>query len=159
LYRLARQGKEIAREPRAINIERLQLRKLNDSEIAMDVSCSGGTYVRTLAADMGKYLGCGAHLTSLRRTRSGDFTEAGAVHLQGLSAENLIPMDQMLASWPRIEVGGTDEDRVVHGNPIPGSGSIPFARIFNKKGEFIALASVENGLVRPRLVLTSITSG
>jgi tRNA pseudouridine55 synthase len=68
LYQLARQGKEVHREPRAIRIDALCLRQLNDSEIEFEVTCSRGTYVRTLAADMGQDLGCGAHLKSLRRT-------------------------------------------------------------------------------------------
>jgi tRNA pseudouridine55 synthase len=67
LYQLARQGKEIPREARAIRIESLRLRQLSDTEIELDVTCSRGTYVRTLAADMGHELGCGAHLKTLRR--------------------------------------------------------------------------------------------
>ena len=68
LYQLARQGKEVHREPRSIRIDSLSLRQLSDTEIEFEVTCSRGTYVRTLAADMGQELGCGAHLTSLRRT-------------------------------------------------------------------------------------------
>ena len=68
-------------------------------------------------------------------------------------------MDRLLPSMPRIEVSGPDETKIRHGNPVnaPALGG-PFARIFNKKGEFIAVASVENGLAHPRLVLTSVTS-
>ena len=68
LYQLARQGKEIPREPRAIRIDALQIKKISGSELEFTVTCSRGTYVRTLAADMGQSLGCGAHLKSLRRT-------------------------------------------------------------------------------------------
>jgi tRNA pseudouridine55 synthase len=68
LYQLARQGKEVHREPRAIRIDALCLRLLSETEIEFEVTCSRGTYVRTLAADMGQELGCGAHLKSLRRT-------------------------------------------------------------------------------------------
>ncbi|HTN73435.1 MAG TPA: tRNA pseudouridine(55) synthase TruB, partial [Methylomirabilota bacterium] len=84
LYRLARQGKEIPREHRSIRVEMLQLRKLNDVEIEFDVTCSRGTYVRTLAADMGKCLGCGAHLKSLRRM--------ACAHLK---VEQAIKMDEL----------------------------------------------------------------
>jgi tRNA pseudouridine55 synthase len=62
LYRLARQGKEVPRDPRAIRIEELQLNPLTGDEIELELTCSRGTYVRTLVADMGKFLGCGAHL-------------------------------------------------------------------------------------------------
>jgi tRNA pseudouridine55 synthase len=68
LYQLARQGKEIPREPRAIRIDALHIKKISGSELEFTVTCSRGTYVRTLAADMGRSLGCGAHLKSLRRT-------------------------------------------------------------------------------------------
>jgi tRNA pseudouridine55 synthase len=68
LYRLARQGKEIPREPRSVKVKALQIKKISDSELEFEVTCSRGTYVRTLAADMGQTLGCGAHLKSLRRT-------------------------------------------------------------------------------------------
>ncbi len=68
LYQLARQGKEVHREPRSIRIDSLVLRQLSDTKIEFEVACSRGTYVRTLAADMGRELGCGAHLASLRRT-------------------------------------------------------------------------------------------
>ena len=68
LYQLARQGKEIPREPRAIRIDALHIKKISGSELEFTVTCSRGTYVRTLAADMGQSLGCGAYLKSLRRT-------------------------------------------------------------------------------------------
>jgi len=68
LYRLARQGKEVPREPRRIRIDDLRLAKLTDTELEFTTTCSRGTYVRTLAADMGRELGCGAHLQQLRRT-------------------------------------------------------------------------------------------
>src|SRR4029079_8520928 len=68
------------------------------------VVCSPGTYVRSLAHDLGQRLGCGAHLTALRRTRSGDFLMDAAVSLDKLSAANLIPLDHLLESMPRIEV-------------------------------------------------------
>src|SRR3990172_1571126 len=68
LYKLARQGKEIPRAPRAITIETLRLCKSGEAEIELDVTCSRGTYVRTLAADMGEALGCGAHLKILTKT-------------------------------------------------------------------------------------------
>jgi hypothetical protein len=82
--------------------------------------------------------------------------------LQQVSARDIIPLDELLASMPRIEVSAIDETKVNHGNAIVCQAGVEgdgrFARIFNKKGEFLAVASVENGLAHPRLVLTSITS-
>ncbi len=86
LYRLARQGKEVPREPRAIRVERLALRKLTDTEIEFDVTCSRGTYVRTLAADMGLALGCGAYLKTLRRTACGHLRLERAITLKELES-------------------------------------------------------------------------
>jgi tRNA pseudouridine55 synthase len=86
LYRLARQGKEIERAARQIRIDRLSLRRLSATEIEFDVTCSRGTYVRTLAADMGKALGCGAHLKSLRRVGCDHLTLAQALTLEQLQA-------------------------------------------------------------------------
>ena len=95
LYRLARQGKEVPREPRSVKIENICLRKLNDAEIEFEVTCSRGTYVRTLAADMGKELGCGAHLKTLRRTGCGHLSVTQAVplnELEKLAMEKKLPL-------------------------------------------------------------------
>lgn len=95
LYQLARQGKEVEREPREIRIEMLRLRKLNATEIQFEVTCSRGTYVRTLAADMGTALGCGAHLKSLRRLACDHLTLEGAVtpeQLELFKSEAEVPL-------------------------------------------------------------------
>jgi tRNA pseudouridine55 synthase len=89
LYRLARQGKSVPREPRSIRIEALALRKLDGAQIEFDVTCSRGTYVRTLAADMGSFLGCGAHLRYLRRLACGHLTVEKAIALDELARLNL----------------------------------------------------------------------
>jgi len=84
LYKLARQGKEVPRQPRTIHIESLGLRQINCTELSIDVTCSRGTYVRTLAADLGEALGCGAHLKSLRRIACGHLKIDQAVTLDEL---------------------------------------------------------------------------
>jgi tRNA pseudouridine55 synthase len=88
LYRLARQGKEVPREPRAIRIEKLRLNRLTGDEIDIELTCSRGTYVRTLVADMGKFLGCGAHLKSLRRIACGHLHVDQSVTLDELERLN-----------------------------------------------------------------------
>jgi tRNA pseudouridine55 synthase len=109
LYQLARQGKEIPREPRAVKIERLRLKKTGDAEIEFEVTCSRGTYVRTLAADMGNFLGCGAHLKALRRTACGPLQVGQAITLDELeqirSAEKipLLALSSALAHLPAIK--------------------------------------------------------
>ncbi|HSF58330.1 MAG TPA: tRNA pseudouridine(55) synthase TruB [Candidatus Binatia bacterium] len=88
LYRLARQGKEVPREPRAIRIEKLRLNRLTGAEIELELTCSRGTYVRTLVSDMGKVLGCGAHLKSLRRLACGHLHVDQAVTLDEVERLN-----------------------------------------------------------------------
>jgi tRNA pseudouridine55 synthase len=158
-HKLARRNEAVELAPSRVEIERFEMLRLMPPLMTFRVVCSPGTYIRSLAHDLGRRLGCGAHLTALRRTRSGEFRIQDSVPLDRAAESDLIPMDRLLPSMPRIEVSGPDEVRVRHGNPVnAGSGLEPFARIFNKQGEFIAVASVENGLAHPRLVLTSVTS-
>jgi tRNA pseudouridine55 synthase len=84
LYKLARQGKEVPRQPRTIQIDSIQLRQINCTEVSIDVTCSRGTYVRTLASDLGEALGCGGHLKSLRRIACGHLRVDQAVTLDEL---------------------------------------------------------------------------
>jgi tRNA pseudouridine55 synthase len=84
LYKLARQGKEVPRQPRTIRIDSIRLRQINCTEISIDVTCSRGTYVRTLASDLGEALGCGAHLKSLRRIACGHLRIERALTLDDL---------------------------------------------------------------------------
>jgi tRNA pseudouridine55 synthase len=91
LYRLARQGREVPREPRLVRVELLRLAQIGATEIELDVICSRGTYVRTLAADMGAALGCGAHLRSLRRLSCGRLKIEQAVSLVKLEQEKSVP--------------------------------------------------------------------
>jgi tRNA pseudouridine55 synthase len=84
LYKLARQGKEVPRQPRTIRIDSIRLRQINRTEIGIEVTCSRGTYVRTLASDLGEALGCGAHLKSLRRIACGHLRIERAVTLDDL---------------------------------------------------------------------------
>jgi tRNA pseudouridine55 synthase len=157
-YQLARKNRTVRMPAARVEIREFESLALNPPLMKFRVVCSAGTYIRSLVHDLGQRLGCGAHLTALCRTRSGDFRIDKAVHLDTASLADLIPMDHLLSSMPRIEVSDSDETKVMHGNQIRAESSAPLARIFNKKGKFLAVASVENGWVRPRLVLTSTTS-
>jgi len=157
-YKLARANQPVEIAPSRVEIKEFELVTSELPFATFRTVCSAGTYVRSLVHDLGRKLGCGAHLTALRRTRSGDFGIENAVHLDRIAEENIIPINCLLTSWPRIEVSEADEARVLHGNEVRGESPGKFARIFNKEGDFIALASVQSGWVRPRLVLTSINS-
>ena len=158
-YKLARRG--MALEPIAVPVEVpvFEVTSFNPPLVGFRVVCSSGTYVRSLAHDLGRLLGCGAHLESLRRVRSGDFSVENAVPVGDRLADSIVPLEGLLPDVPRIEIeGDLAEDRVLHGNPIQTDHPAGLARIFNKKGEFLAVAAIENGWAHPRVVLTSRTS-
>jgi len=125
LYELARKGIEVEREPRAVTIHAIDILSLAGDTLSLRVACSKGTYIRVLAADIGKALGCGAHLTGLRRTVVGDLGLAGSVTLAELEAldeagrsEHLKPVDALLHSLPLVTVAGEAAERFRHGNPV-----------------------------------------
>jgi tRNA pseudouridine55 synthase len=158
-YKLARRG--MALEPIAVPVEVsvFEVTSFTPPLVGFRVVCSSGTYVRSLAHDLGQRLNCGAHLESLKRVRSGDFTIDDAVPAGEGLADEIIPLENLLPSLPRIDIEGElAEDRVLHGNPVETAHPAGLARIFNKKGEFLAVAAVENGWAHPRVVLISLTS-
>jgi tRNA pseudouridine55 synthase len=157
-YKRARKQQTVVIPASRVDVEKFDMVTLDGSLMTFRVVCSPGTYIRSLAHELGLRLGCGAHLTALRRTSSGQFRVEQAVELDHLEAGQLIPMNRLLEGLPRIEVSGIDESKVARGNPIPAAGQASLARIFNKEGEFIAIASLENGWAHPRVVLTSINS-
>jgi len=147
-YELARDGEEVDLEPRMINVYNLELLEWAPPEAVIDVYCSSGTYVRSLAHDLGEKLGCGAHLIGLRRTKSGRFTLRDAVPLRKLResfddnswSEHLIPAAEALSDWPAIDLTPEELDIVKHGRRIsgkPGLGNM--ARALSPEGDLISL--------------------
>lgn len=154
----ARRGEAVENPPVRVEVDVFDLVEFTPPTIRFRVVCGGGTYVRSLAHDLGQILGCGAHLASLRRLRSGDFGIEEAVELEQASASNMTLIDNLFSSWPTLVVSGEEERRARQGNPIPAVGETGLTRILNKQGEFLAVAAVESGWARPRVVLTSTTS-
>lgn len=122
LYEYARAGIEVEREPRRVTIHRIDIVECHDDVVVIDVRCSKGTYVRTLAEDIGEALGCGAHLTALRRTGSGPLTLDGAFTLEQLAAMDepqrdaaLMRADTLLADWPEVRLDDEDAGRFLSG--------------------------------------------
>ncbi|HJV63716.1 MAG TPA: tRNA pseudouridine(55) synthase TruB [Albitalea sp.] len=122
LYEYARAGIEVQRQPRRVAIREITLVGGEHDEWTLDVRCSKGTYVRTLAEDIGEALGCGAHLVALRRTGSGPLTLEGAVTLERLAemepAERdalLLDADTLLTDWPAVRLGEDDAGRFLSG--------------------------------------------
>ncbi len=124
LYELARRGIEVQRKPRPVTIRAFEMLGFELPVVRFHVVCSKGTYVRTLADDVGERLGCGGHLGDLRRTRSGEFTLAEAVRLENLSrprpGEELPgrSLFEALAEMPVAEISGHSLDQVLEGQPV-----------------------------------------
>ena len=133
LYKLARQGKEVERLPRAVEIYGLELQGWTPPILVLEVTCSPGTYVRSLAHDLGQRLGSGACLAGLIRLRSGRFSLENAVSLErledafqhGQEAEYLLPMDEALLDLPAVILTQADTQRVLQGQFLDLHGSEP----------------------------------
>ena len=122
LYEYAREGIEVERPARRVTIHAIDIVHWQDDELVIDVRCSKGTYIRTLAQDLGEALGCGAHLSALRRTGSGQVSLDGAVTLEALQAmtdderQALIqPMDVLVAHWPAVSLDDGEAARFLTG--------------------------------------------
>ena len=122
LYEYARAGIEVERAPRGVTIHRIDIVGGAHDEWQLDVQCSKGTYIRTLAEDIGELLGCGAHLAGLRRTGSGALTLQGALTLEQLAAMTeaerdaaLAAADALVADWPEVRLGTEDAGRFLSG--------------------------------------------
>jgi tRNA pseudouridine55 synthase len=122
LYAYARAGIEIDRPPRRVTVHGIELVEWQDEALVIDVSCSKGTYIRSLAEDIGAALGCGAHLRGLRRTGSGGLDVARAVTIAALEAMPepardalLLPADVLLADWPEVRLGADEAGRFLCG--------------------------------------------
>lgn len=160
LYELARQGIEVEREARDITIHSLVVEYFSGAVLHLAVDCSKGTYIRSLAEDIGAALGCGAHLTGLRRTRVGDLGLAQAVTLEVLQGQEeearggyLRPLDSLLQSLPAVDLEPVLASRFCHGNPVqlPGSegGKI---RVY-EAGRLLGVGEAVNGELRPKRLL------
>ncbi len=151
-YEMAREGEEVELAPRIINVYNLELLEWDPPEAVIDVYCSSGTYVRSLANDLGQALGCGAHLTGLRRTKSGRFTLRDAVQLRKLREafdngtwyQYLIPAAEALSDWPALELTPDQMEEVRHGHRIPGSTEYgDHVRGISEQGELVALLMLD----------------
>jgi len=157
LYKLARKGESVERKRRAVAIHELQLLLFENPLLEIRVRASKGTYVRTLAEDIGAALGTGAHLAALRRTRSGRFRLEDAVTLEALDTlsqtgreERLLPLGELLAELPRAELDAPDEARLRNGQALKISGlqEGPVA-LYRPDGGVIGLGRAEEGGLRP----------
>jgi len=168
LYTLAREGIEVERKPRTVQIYQLLLHSLNETMFDLEVACSKGTYIRTLVEDLGEALGCGAHVAQLRRLSVGPFDgdmvtidELKAVtdssEAEGFDAldEYLLPIDSAIAHWPDVHLDPDAAFYMKQGQPIqvahaPTEG---WVRIYDKS-QFLGVGEIQDdGRVAPRRMI------
>jgi tRNA pseudouridine55 synthase len=160
LYKLARQGITVAREPRAVTIYELQLLDWTAPDLKLRVACSSGTYIRSLAHDLGETLGCGGHLTTLRRTAVGPFTTADAVSVEGLTTAGLDaalqPAEVTVAHLPALRVTAEAATDLEHGRQVArgtADPAAPLVRIIDPDGLFLGVARPEGDAWQPHKIL------
>lgn len=138
LYEYARAGVEVERAARAVTIHALDIVLWQSPTLVIDVRCSKGTYIRSLAEDIGQALGCGAHLAALRRTASGALGLEGAITIEALAeideaarAARLLPVDSLLAAWPEVCLPDDEAGRFLTGlRRRVGLGDHPAVRVY-----------------------------
>jgi len=148
-YDMARKGEEVELEPRKIQVFHLEVLEWAPPEVVIDAHCSSGTYIRSLANDLGNTLGCGAYLVGLRRTKSGRFSLREATPLRKLQEafaagnwyQYLIPAAEALGDWDALELNPDQVDEVRHGHRLPAApGTKPgMVRGISLAGELVAL--------------------
>ena len=162
LYEYARAGQTVERDTRRVTIHAIDIVGWQDAELVIDVRCSKGTYIRTLAEDIGEALGCGAHLTGLRRTASGPLALAGAITLAELEAldeaarlARLQPVDTLLADWPCIALAADEAGKFLTGlRRRVLQPDLPALRVYGPEpGDFLGSAHLTAGeLIADRLM-------
>lgn len=166
LYKLARKGIEVEREPRQVTIHAFQLVRWEGEELECELRCSKGTYVRTLATDLGEALGCGAHIAALRRTAVAPYDATRMVTLdalreraeQGLAALDalLLPLDTAVAQWPAVRVRGDAAFYLRQGQPVlaPHAPTQGWVRLYEGEHTFLGIGEIlDDGRVALRRLL------
>lgn len=168
-YKRVRSGEEVTLEPRPITLHQLQVLAWNLPRLTLEIACSKGTYIRSLAYDLGERLGYGAHLAALVRTRSGPFDLSESITLeqlataieQGTVSTLLIPPDSVLQHYPALQLDTATAEHVLHGNTFRAAETAQppaeLARVYDATGHFIAIAAwnAEEQVWQPKKVFSS----
>jgi len=166
LYKLARQGIEIEREARRVTVYSNELKSLSDNELVLEIHCSKGTYIRTIAQELGELLDCGAHVIALRRTMAGPYFDTDMVsfdELEATLAEQgtldglLLPISSAVREWPEVRLNDDTAYYLRQGQPVivphaPPSGWVRLAQVVGDDStRFMGVGEIlDDGRVAPR---------
>ena len=153
LYEIARRGGEVERKPRPVHIRELRLLGREGEDWLLDVTCSKGTYIRTLCHDIGQSLGCGGCMSALRRVRAGEFSIENACTLdqvreaadRGEAEKLLLPVESLFRQDPALSLNARDEKRIRSGGVFPVAVQDGQYRAYGSDGAFLALVRVTGG--------------
>jgi tRNA pseudouridine55 synthase len=154
-YRRARRGEQVALDARRVEVRELTLTEFAPPDVGFRAAVTAGTYLRSLARDVGERLGCGAHLAALTRTRVGPFRLEDAVAPAAVTREAVRDPATLVADLPRRDLDEAERGLVLHGRPIPlGPGTAEEARVaLFSEGHLVAVAERVGDALKPRLVL------
>jgi tRNA pseudouridine55 synthase len=160
LYAYARRGESVERAPRRVVIRRLGLESFEGDAASLRVECSKGTYIRTLAEDIGEALGCGAHLAALERLAVGPFLLEQSVKFEVFEAasaaerrERLLPPQALLESWPRLALGADLVAKFRQGRAVPADFSDGNVAVFGEDAGFLGTGEVSAGTLQPKRLM------
>ena len=151
LYELARKGETVERKPRTVNISELSLVGHDGDDFVLSVSCSKGTYIRTLCNDIGERLGCLACMSALRRTNAGPFDVRDAHTLSEIAEDPeryIIPVDSLFSEHPAIELCAAQTAKLKCGNILNVSAKNGTYRVYGENGDFLAIANLSAGKLK-----------
>ncbi len=155
LYHYARQGKELKRESRTVHIGKLDVVEFEGHVATMEVECSGGTYIRSLAHDLGQEVGCGAYLSGLVRTRVGRFSLDAAIPMADVTIADIIPLREALPPMPLVELSPLQTEHVRDGRPVilanPPSETV--VALLDTEGNVFSIARRHGNVLQPECVI------
>jgi len=171
-YEMARRGESVPSIPKKVRVSHLDFGALEAGRLSFSIACSSGTYIRSIASDLGEKLGCGAHLEALRRTRIGVFSAADAVSLEAfesmgpqerLAAPHAVPLARVPFPFPRVQLASLEAWKIRRGQAVPARG-VParegdWVTLVGPTNDMLALGQVNPigdrgvALIKPRIVL------
>jgi tRNA pseudouridine55 synthase len=155
-HSLARRGEEVALTPRRVRIDAVDVRSFVWPEFEADIACGKGTYIRSIARDLGAALGVGGYVAVLRRLRIGPFTAEDGVTLDtdpAVARTKVLPLAAALSGLPQMTVSGDDARRLRNGQTVAADGAGEVA-VIEESGELVGVGHVEGGVLRPEKILT-----